>query len=293
MPGRLPTEAGDKRGALPRTRTIGKCRRDKRAVAGVTPHARTLRRALRCGGGWLTIHLILEHGFCVKYRQRSYWNRCADRRSLSPVKAHCRVHTQRRIRSVMDGKDGLNNNNKPHCADKECNKPLSDKPGPFRPCPECRKITCVACNAQHEGKSCDDHKTNMYKQSKKLWARNVTGDHVSGDPSRDSHAGDFETDHGLAQACGGESFAAGQEDLAEEDYSVVFNPGDEYCCGVDGCLFTVSLLEGSTKFWCPWCHCRHRIEGGKLVKVSRPPSHVNRKIPGEMREKRTHIGVNF
>lgn len=186
----------------------------------------------------------------------------------------------------MDGKDGLNN--KPRCADKECNKPLSNKPGPFRPCQECRKITCVVCNAQHEGMSCDEYKTNMYEENTKLWARDV-----SGDPSRDSHAGDFETDHGLAQACGGEPSAVGQEDLAEEDYSVVFNPGDEYCCGVDGCLFIVRLLEGSTKFWCPLCHCRHRIEGGKLVKVSRPPSYVNRKIPGEMREKRTHIGVNF
>nr|XP_050045049.1 uncharacterized protein LOC126542088 [Dermacentor andersoni]XP_054932909.1 uncharacterized protein LOC126542088 [Dermacentor andersoni] len=191
----------------------------------------------------------------------------------------------------MDGKDGLNT--KPRCADKECNKPLSNKPGRFRPCPECRKITCVSCNAQHEGKSCDEYKTNMYEETTKLRGRNVSGDHVSGGPSRDSHTGDFETDHGLAQACGGEPFAVGQEDLAEENYSVAFNPGDECCCGVDGCLFCVRLLEGSTKFWCPLCHCRHRIEDGKLVRVSRPPSYVNRKISGEMREKRTHIGMNF
>ncbi|XP_075536624.1 uncharacterized protein LOC142571850 isoform X2 [Dermacentor variabilis] len=156
----------------------------------------------------------------------------------------------------MDGKDGLNN--KPRCADKECNKPLSNKPGCYRPCPECRKITCVVCNAQHEGMSCDEYKANMYNEDAKLCARNVTGDHVNGDPSRDSHAGDH------------------------EDYSVDFSPGDGYCCGVDGCPFFVHLLEGSTKFWCPLCHCRHRIEGSKLVKVSRPPLYVNLKISGEM-----------
>ncbi|XP_037563539.1 uncharacterized protein LOC119442653 [Dermacentor silvarum] len=201
--------------------------------------------------------------------------------TLSPAS----TELQRRISSLMDVKDGMRNEYR--CADKKCNKPLLNKPGALWPCPECRKVTCVACNAQHDSMNCITYKASIIEKSVKPCAPNGTGvslSDVNGDPSRDSHAGDHEADQGLDQACGGEPVAVEEEDLAPEDFSVDFSPGDLYYCDVNGCPFSVRLLKGSTKFWCPLCHCRHRIEGSKLVKVSRPPLHVTKRI---------HRGMNF
>lgn len=113
----------------------------------------------------------------------------------------------------------------PRCADKNCNTPLPNKAAKYLSCPKCRKVTCVQCNAQHEGMNCEVYK-NLLETEALMKKMTIVMD---------------------------------------------FKPGDVYCCGVNGCTFTVRLLEGSTKFWCPLCHSRHRIEGNKLVRTTTKP----------------------
>ncbi|KAH7962523.1 uncharacterized protein LOC119387300 [Rhipicephalus sanguineus] len=131
------------------------------------------------------------------------------------------------------------------CADKNCNEQLADKGPKYRLCLGCRRITCLSCNAQHENENCESYKARLDAQERAGRTEASTRDATAG-PSKDWHA-------------------------IYMNVPADFKPGEEYCCDVDGCMFAVRLHEGSTKFWCPMCHSRHRIEGDKLIRAKAPP----------------------
>lgn len=144
------------------------------------------------------------------------------------------------------------------CANAACGGTLEPRTkSTFWKCSKCLILTCVVCEAIHEGKNC-----STYQRSK---AQRDKGTAVPTPPEATSSTEDRERG-----ACGGKAVAGTDKDTEEEAKGKTmvepFVPGKAYTCGADGCTYETVLHHGSWKFWCPWCYVRHEIKDNQLFK---------------------------